>query len=353
MNRTTLLSGLLLLTVLPFLFIGCGQSDAKTDAAQNQQTPVQALTVKIQEIQPSPFVDMIQTTGIVKAYEDVMLSPEEGGVVKQWLVKKGDKVKKGQILGILNDDVILASYQAADAQYKIAKLNFEKQRSVYKEKAISQLQYKSSEYARDAAKAQADLMKARLERTKLRSPINGIFDENFVDVGEFAPPAMPIAHIVNVSSLKISADVTERYAAEVRVGNLVRIVPDSFPDDTLEGRIDYVGAGVSASNRTLAVEINIQNQELRLKPEMITRISILRSQRQNAILVDENVVQQIDRGKMVVFVEIDGVAEQRVVKLGARQGTMLEIVNGLKPGDRVIVSSVQKLVHGQPVNANG
>ena len=86
---------------------------------------------------------------------------------------------------------------------------------------------------------------------------------------------------------------------------------------------------------------------------MITRVSIVRSRRQNAILVDESVVQQIDRGKMVVFVENNGIAEQRVVKLGARQGTQLEIIQGLKPGDRVIISGIQKLVNGQTVTVNG
>jgi RND family efflux transporter MFP subunit len=353
MNDIKLLAGALLLSGLTLVLAACGQSDAKTEPGQEQDPARQAVTVKVQEVHLSPFTDVIQTTGIVKAQEDVMLSTEEGGVVKEWLVKKGEAVKKGQVLGILNDEVIKASYEAAQAQYNIARLNFEMQQSVYKEKAISELQYKNSQYSRDAAKAQADLMKARFERTRIKSPIDGVFDENYYDEGEFAPPGLPIAHIVNVRNVKISAEVTERYASLVHVGNLVRIVPDTSPGDTLEARINYVGASVSASNRTLPVEISLQNSDLRLKPEMITRVSILRSQRQNAILVDENVVQQVDRGKMVVFVENNGVAEQRIVKLGARLGTLLEIIQGLKPGDRLIVSDVQKLVNGQTVKVNG
>lgn len=352
MNNIKLLAGAFLLSGLVLVLAGCGQSDAKTEPGGGQDPPSQSVTVKVQEIHLSPFTDVIQTTGIVKAQEDVMLSPEEGGVVKQWLVRKGEAVKKGQVLGILNDDVIKAGYEAAQAQYNTAQLNYEMQKSVYEEKAISELQFKNSQYGRDAAKAQADLMKARYERTRIKSPIDGVFDENYYDEGEFAPPGLPIAHIVNARSVKISADVTERYAAIVKVGDLVRIIPDGTPGDTLEARINYVGASVSASNRTLPVEIFIRNPNLRLKPEMITRVSIMRSERNNAILVDESIVQQIDRDKMVVFVENNGVAEQRIVKLGARQGTLLEVVQGLKPGDRVIVSNVQKLVNGQPVNVN-
>ncbi len=353
MKIVQIIAAFILLAALTLGVMACGQSDAKTEPGQEQHSPTQAVSVKIQEIQLSPFVDVIQTTGIVKASEDVMLSPEEGGVVKEWLVGRGEQVRKGQILGVLNDDVIKASYDAAFAQYRIAELNYSKQQSVYKEKAISELQYKNAQYARDAAKAQADLMRARLERTRLRSPIDGVFDDHFFDAGEFAPPANPVAHIVNARIIKIAADVTERYAADVQLGNLVRVVPDTFPDDTLEARINYVGATVSSSNRTLLVEIQMENPGMRLKPEMIARVSILRTKRMNAILVNENVVQQVDRNKMVVFVENNGVAEERVVKLGSRQGSMLEILQGLKAGDKVIVSGIQKLVNGQPVTVNG
>jgi membrane fusion protein (multidrug efflux system) len=81
-------------------------------------------------------------------------------------------------------------------------------------------------------------------------------------------------------------------------------------------------------------------------------VQIILSQRQGAILVNENIIQQVDRNKLVVYVERNGVAEERVVRLGGRQNGRVEIVDGLKPGDRVIVSGFQKLVHGQPVQVS-
>lgn len=351
MKQMHILAGAALAAALTLLLSACGQSDAKTElpAAQTEQ----AVPVTVQEVQVSPFTDALQVTGIVKAREDVMLSPEEGGVVKEWLVKKGESVKKGQILGILKDDVIKASYDAAEAQYKLSELNYKKQENVYKEQAISELQYKNSEYSRDAARAQADLMRARLERTRLRSPINGIFDDYFADPGEFAPPAVPIAHVVNVRFIKVSADVSEQFAADLHLGSLTKIIPDAYPSDTLEGRLNYVGSSVSASNRTITVEIDIPNPGLRLKPEMITRVQIVRSQVRNAILVNEDIIQQVDRNKMVVFVENNGVAEQRIVRVGGRQGDLVEVVEGLKPGDRLIITGFRKLVNGQAVVING
>lgn len=340
-------------TLLALVLSSCGSSDAKTgDPTQSQQQTV-VIPVKIEEVRLSPFVDAVTATGIVKAYDEVRLSPEEGGVVKEWLVEKGRPVKKGQLIGLLKDDVARSSYEAAEAQHQLAELNFQKQLSVYGEQAISELQLKSAQYNRDAAKAQAELMKARWERMRLRSPIDGILNERYFQEGEFAPPGVPIAHLVNTTLVKVAGDVSERNAGSIGVGTPVLITVDALPNDTLAGKIAYVGAALSASNRTLLVEVVLSNPRGTLKPEMVARLKIMRGTKTSALLISENIVQQVDRNKFVVFVENDGKAEERVVKLGSRNGTFVEILSGLKPGDNLIVVGFQKLVNGQAVVVNG
>lgn len=353
MTRMQILS-LVLSAAAVLLLQACGQSDARTGAtgepAERRMEPV---AVRVEEVFFSRFTDAIRATGIVKGRDDVMLSPEEGGVIKQWLVEKGRPVRAGEVIVLLKDEVLEAGYQAALAQYKLAELNVTKQREVYRQQGISELQFRSLEYTRDAAKAQADLAKARLDRTRLRSPINGVLNDRFADEGEFAPPGVPVAHILDASSVKVAAEISEKLAGHLAVGLPASVIPDAFPSDTLEGRISYVGAAVSASNRTIPVEILIPNPSNRLKPEMIARVSILRSDSARAILIDERVLQLVDRGKVIVFVEKDGVAEQRQVRVGNRRGSRIEILEGLKPGDKVIVSGFQRLVDGQPVMISG
>ena len=339
---TALIAGL----ALSLLLASCGTSNA--DESQ-EPGPTDAVTVRIKEVRPTPFADVIQVPGAIESYQDVQLSPEEGGVIREWVARKGQWVKKGDILCILNDDVIKATYDAALAQYKIAELNYEKQKNVYDENVISELQYKSAMYNRDAAKAQADLMAARLERTRVRSPINGILNERFREAGEYAPPAVPVAHVVNVGSIKVVTDVSERFAGTITVGDDATVIPDAFPEDSLKGRVIFVGSSVSSNNRTIPVEISIANPDGRLKPEMITRVRIVRSVRPNAIIVDQSLVQQVDRDKNVLYVEVNGKAEERIVTLGARQDNLVEITRGLQPGDHLIISGYQLLVAGQSV----
>lgn len=353
MKTPNVFLGIFLTFALAIGIAACSQTDAKTEGQDETQTTNPSVNVRVEEVKPTPFADAIQVTGIVKAYEDVLLSPEEGGVVKEWKVSKGARVAKGDVIAVLNDDVLRAGYDAADAQYKLSALNYEKQAKVFEEQAISELQLKSGEYNRDAAKAQADLLKARLERAHLKSPINGILNDRFFDEGEFAPPAVPIAHLVNNSILKIVAEVPEIHASNLGSGTAAKLTIDAFPGDTLYGKVTYVASAINPNNRTLPVEIVIANPGNKLKPEMIARVKLLRSSRRDALLISESIIQQVDRNKYVVYIENQGKAEERVVTLGARQGNLVEVLDGLKAGERVIVAGFQKLVHGQSVTITG
>lgn len=326
------------------LLPSCRRSDTESNAQK-----VQPVNIQIETLKTTRLVDGIQVAGTVKAFEEVNMSPEEGGVVKEWVAKKGQHVKKGDLVVTLKDEVIKASCDAAVAQYKMAELTLEKQQKVFDQQGISELQYKNLEYGRDAAKANAELMKARWERTLLRSPINGVVDNTIPNEGEFAPSGVPIARIVNTSTIKVQAEVPELYSGGVAVGMPSVVTFDAVPGDTLRGRVTFVGSTVSTANRALLVEIVLPNPFRKLKPEMVAKVSLLRETKSNALLVSENIVQLVDRDRTIVYVENGGKAEERRLKLGGRQGNMVEVLEGLNPGDHLIVVGYQKLVNGTPV----
>jgi membrane fusion protein, multidrug efflux system len=324
-------------------------SSCKKSETENGPQKIQSVNVHTEIVKPTQLSDVIQVAGMVKAYEDANISPEEGGVVKEWKAKKGQHVKKGDLIVVLKDEVIKAGYDAAVSQYKMAKLNLEKQQKVYDEQGVSELQIKNLEYSCDAAKANADLMRARWERTQFRSPFDGIVDNIIPNEGEFAPPGVPIARVVNTSKIKIQAEVPELYSATIPVGTTVVITFDALPGDTLKGKLTFIGSTVSSANRAVSVEIVLPNPFKKLKSEMIAKVKILRESKNNAILVSENIIQLVDRDRYIVYVENGGKAEERKIKLGGRQGIAVEVLDGLKSGDHLIISGYQKLVNGSPV----
>jgi membrane fusion protein (multidrug efflux system) len=252
------LAALVLLSAL--LVSSCGKQETNTNDKKDK--PVD---VRVDILKPSRLVDAIQVAGTVKAAEDANLSPEEGGVVKEWSAKKGQSVKKGDLVIVLSDEVLKAGYDAALAQYKMAQLNLEKQQKVFDEQGISELQLKNMEYTRDAAKANANLMKARWERTQIRAPFDGIVDNIVPNEGDFAPPGMPVARVVNTSTIKIQADIPEMYSASVAVGAAAIITFDALPGDTLRGKVNFIGSSVSSANRALQVEIVVANPYRKIK----------------------------------------------------------------------------------------
>ncbi|MBI5476957.1 MAG: efflux RND transporter periplasmic adaptor subunit [Ignavibacteriales bacterium] len=335
---------LLVVSITLTLFYSCGKNENN-----GNQVTIQPVDIKIQTLKYSKLTDAIQVSGSVKALEDANISPEEGGVVKQWVAKKGQSVKKGEIIIELNDDMIKAGYDAAEAQYKMAELNLEKQKDVYDQKGISELQFKNFQYTRDAAKANADLMKARWERTKIRSPFDGIVDNIYSNEGEFAPPGVPITRVVNISSMKIQTEIPEVYAGSVPLGAEAIITFDAIPNLSIKGKVNFISSALSSANRTLMVEVSMHEVSKNIKPDMLAKVKLLRETKSNAILVSDNVVQLVDKDRIIVYIENNGKAEEKILKLGGRQGNYVEVVEGLKPGDRLIVSGYQKCVNGTPV----
>lgn len=331
------------------LMSSCGKSGAGEEGQSDATRNKRVVSVRVDTLKATRFSETISLTGTIKAVEDVLLSPEEGGVVREWKVEKGQTVQAGTVLALLSDDVVRPTYEGALAQYNTTELTYQKQKSVFEEQAVSEWQLKTAEYARDAARSQSDVTHARLERTRLRSPISGTLEDRMVDAGEMATPGIPIARIVNSARIKLHVNIPELYSGSISLGSRVSFSVVAYRGEEFSGRVTFVGSAISPDNRTFPVEVEMLNPGRKLKPEMIARVKIMQSEPRPALLVREEIVQNLDRDKLVVFVEETGIARERTVVVGGRDGAMVEIRSGLREGDRIIVSGYQLVADGQPV----
>jgi membrane fusion protein (multidrug efflux system) len=339
------------LLTMSFFSAGCGGAGSGGDATNNTNADAPA-SVIVEEISPGEFAETLSLTGYVKSLEDVTIGTEEGGVLRQWQVPRGGMVRRGDVLATLNDDVLRPMYEAATAQYQIAELNYRKQEKVFEEQGISEVQLKTSLYNRDALRAQADLARARLERTRVKSPIDGMLDDRIVDEGEFVPPGSPVARVVNLSRMKVVVNAAEVYGGSLKKGTPSEVTVSAYPGEVFHGTITFVSAAVVADNRTVPVEIQLKNPGGKLKPDMIARAKVRKSTARDAIMIDERLIQKIDQNTSVVYVEENGRAIRRSVVPGERNGGRIEIRSGLKAGDRLIVSGQESLFDGQVVSVD-
>lgn len=349
MKRFQSLSLLAILLAAGLLATSCGNEKAESANNRDAMKEVPKVTVRVTEIDPTEFTQVIDITGTVASDGDVLVPADEGGRVLEWRVPLGGRVRSGQVLVQLDSALVRGAYDAALAQYNIAQTNFEKQQKVYEKQGISELQVKTLQYQRDAAKAQMEIARERLERTRVKSPIAGMLNARLVEKGEMSVPGAPIAHVVNIDQIKLEAGVPERYGSSFKVGDPVRFTVDAIPGEEFTGTITFVGSAVNPDNRTIPVEVRVRNAGGKLKPAMIAEMKVRLRARENSIVIPEDYIIKSDLDEFVVYIEQDGLAKERKVKVGATsQGDVL-ILDGLKPGDRLITTGQQNVSDGQPV----
>lgn len=348
MKRFVIPTVLLLVLFAAGAFSGCGQNnDESTPAGEKVEAP--AVTVNVTTLETEAFNEIIDVTGSIASYEDVMVPSDEGGRVLKWTVPLGARVRAGQVLVQLDSAIVRATYDAAVAQYQITQTSYQRQKNVFEEQGISELQLKTLQYQRDAARAQMDIAQARLERTRIKSPINGILNARLIETGEMSAPGLPVAHVVNTDRLKIVAGIPERYANSFRVGDHVSFSVDALPAEDFGGSIRFVGAAVNPDNRSIPVEVDVKVHGGRLKPDMIARMHVTLSAKTKSIVIAEDYVNRTDRDEFVAYVEEDGIARERKLRIGATSRGRVLVLEGLDAGDRLITFGYQNVAEGQRI----
>lgn len=339
-----------------------GETDAASDSAAGTAATADtaagrpAVNVKVMTLQPEAFDDVIEVVGTVKPAEDILIASEEGGKVESWAVRKGAFVRKGQNLITLNDDLLQAQLKAAQAQFNIAKVNAEKSARVYADAgAVSEVSVTTAQYNLDAAEANVHLLETRIAKMTVKAPAAGQIEERITDVGEMVAPGAPIARLIQTGVVKVTAGVPERYVQGLRIGLPVTMTFDALNGRTVEGKITFIGAAVSERDRSVPVEIELNNAGGQYKPEMMVNLSILKDRLRNVVVVPRTGLVRVENGYQVYVVVPDAkgegyVAEARQVELGASDRGNVVITAGLKPGERIITVGQSKVNPGEHVS---
>lgn len=332
----------------------CSSGDVVSRAAAadtSGEAPVRVVTVEVMEAAVEPFVDGVTLTGNVEADRDVIVSAEEGGVIREILVPKGRRVAEGQPLIRIDARILQAQLDQLTAEARLAEETWQRQRKLWEEDSIgSELSYLQAKYRAETAAANERLARTRLERTTIRAPIAGVLDDRMVEVGSTVAVGTPVVRIIDADPLKIEAGVPERYAGEVRTGTSAELTFES--GETANGRVSFVGTAVNQQNRTFTVEIDVPNPGARLKPGMVATARLQKGDRRDAILVPRDAVLRGADGYIVYVVtgqDSELVAEARQVRTGPGAAGRVVIEDGVAAGDRIIVVGQQQVAAGDRV----
>lgn len=339
----------LLLVLAAMIYTGCGNDNGKTENKDSTKINEKLPIVKVMEVNTSSFSENLKIVGIVKPNASAKISSEEGGLITMLNKEKGSYVRKGEIIVRIKKDVELATMDQNEAQIELARMNYEKQKQLYEDNATTEIQYLTAKWQYEAALRSQDILKQRLKTGFVRSPISGFVNEKYMNRGEMSAPGMPIVNVIDVSSVKISAGVPERFVDQVKIGQPVRITIDVIPGAEFTGKINYIAPSLSTSNRTLEIEIIIENRDKIIKPEMSANVEIIQSFNPDAIVLPQDYIVDFGENNKYVFVLEGDIAKKRMITIGGREKNNVLIASGLSKGEKLIFEGFQQLADNDKV----
>lgn len=334
--------------LLPFLLSHC--STGKTDEVQvtHNDRPVRTVAVETVTMKEDTLEETVRVVGAVEALEDATISSEVSGRV-HYLVPLGKQVEPGEVIARLDDRLLQAQYESARASYELAVDTYRRQQALFADSIISELQYNNIRTQRDQARAMYEQVRKQLLDTRIEAPFRGRVEERFVRTGELINPGMPVVRIVNTEKVKIVAGVPDRFAPEIREGSHVEIRFIGYENPGRQSTISFAGNVIDADTRTYRIEVELPNPDGSLKPEMVADVKIVRRSIPNTLVIPRTAIVRDEHGPNVFIVRYEGthpVAELVPVRTGVSSGLLTQIIDGIAPGDEVVVAGHRNLNPG-------
>jgi membrane fusion protein (multidrug efflux system) len=319
-----------------------GSSGSDAGRAGDRRLAVEAVVVR-----PERMQDRIHATGTIIADEEVEIRSEISGKVVNILFREGSHVRRGNLLVKIDDSELQAQAFTLESQQKLAMDKENRRRQLLDKGNISPEDYDVTLNELNAIRGEVQLIKARIQKTELRAPFDGIIGLRYVSEGSYVSPQTRIASLQGTSSVKIDFSVPERYAGAVTPGQTIYFAT-AGAEGLATGTIYAVEPKIDPSTRTVLLRARAPNPEGRWAPGSFADVELILREVPDAVMIPtQALVPDIEGHK--VYVARNGVAAESRVEIGLRTETKVQVVKGLQPADTVITTGILELVPGAPV----
>lgn len=326
--------------------------DAEIKAADpSMKAAEKILPVVTQALQPRSFKSFIEIQGTVETKNTATATPRMAGTYTTVYVKEGQTVKSGQLLAKIDNAILRDQIAALKQQMELANTVFEKQKSLWDQKIGTEIQFLQAKNNKESLEKNLAVLETQVNMYNVYAPISGAVEKVMAKTGEIAAPGMPLASIVNLGSLKATANVPDTYLSNIRMGDMVKVkLPDLSRE--INAHVTFISKLVNPANRTFKIEASIPSSS-DIKPNMVSILNISDINKANAIVINQNYIQSTEFGDVVYVAETEGnkkVAKARKIKTGVSYNGEIEITEGLQAGDLIVTEGYQDLVDGQVIS---
>ena len=312
-------------------------------AGAGRPVAVEAVTVRKMALR-----DDAEAVGSLKSRQSVMLRPEVGGRITQLNFHDGQRVRRGQVLVQLDDQLPRAQIQQSQAELSIAQANHKRNQELVAQGFISQRSVDESAANLEVAQAKLALAQATAQRLKIVAPFDGIAGIRGVNVGDYLKDGADIVNIEDLDAVYVDFRLPERLQSKVRPGQTAQVTFDALPGVRYAARVQAISPQIDADGRAIAVRGCIDNRRLQLRPGMFARVTTVFSERSDARVVPEEAIVP-DGSSPYVLKVVEGkepgskVTRRTPVQLGVRSPGWVEVLDGLSAGDLVVTAGQQRI----------
>ena len=332
----------------------------KTAIAQGAsfQPPPTAVTTIV--AQKDTWPSTLDVIGTVAAIQGVTVSADLPGTVAKIHFESGQWVHEGDILVELDTRQERAQLAAMQAQWELARINYERTTKLVKEGVVAKTEYDNVTSQQKVTEGQVGEIKAAIDRKTIRAPFSGVLGIRQVNLGQYLAAGQAIVSLQSLNPIYVNFGVPQQTTAQLVIGRNLRITSNDFPGLQFSGKVTALDSVVNEATRNLQVQTTLSNPQNKLRPGMFVQVALGLGTNTPVVAVPASAINYAPYGDSVYIVTdlkdpkgntYKGV-KQQIVKLGAARGDQVGVVSGINPGDEVVTSGVFKLRNGAAVQIN-
>jgi membrane fusion protein (multidrug efflux system) len=343
---------ILLAMVVLIIILALAISDKKSailaeqEAAVKQERP--PINTVVMKTVPATISNRLNLPGSIEAWTKLDLTAKIPGTVDDVVIREGDTIQKGDVLLLVESDDYRIALERARAAYKLAKADYERDKTVYDQGIIPTAELDARETHMQTTKADLDNARLMLERCTVKAPMAGVIRRLDAKIGMFLGVGDPIGVMLQIDRVKAVIGIPESDITAVRKLDSVNVSIKALEDITVTGRRYFVSSSPESAARLYRLELALENPDHAILPGMFVRADIVKQVSENSISIPfYSIISR--NNEQYVFVEKDSVVEKRPVKTGIMEEWMVEITEGLKPGENVVIEGHRDVEDGRKV----
>ncbi|PTD95192.1 efflux RND transporter periplasmic adaptor subunit [Pseudothauera lacus] len=337
------------LAVLAFLAWQANRAPAPAAASGGGGGGGAAVVVEVAEVRTMALAEEALAVGTLRSNEAVVLRPEVSGRISAIRFEEGQMVRRGVPMVELDAAIQRAELQQARAALALAEADARRTEDLFQRRFVSGSARDEAVSRLQVARAALELATARLARMSLLAPFDGIAGIRQVSVGEYVKDGEALVNLEDISVLKVDFRLPETLLPRLQPGQALEVLSDAVPGEVFAASVQAIDPLVDAQGRAVLVRARLDNAAGQLRPGMFARVRLILAERPAVTVIPEEALVSTAGDVQLVYRVDDGRARQVAVRTGLRRDGMVEVLDGLTAGERVVSAGQLKLRDGAPV----